>query len=207
MTGPPWDQRLARRLVPLLARTPASPNMVTTFGLMLGLAAALLYAQGDPALADWAGLLFMLAVFNDHLDGELARATGRASTFGHYYDHAAAATSYIGAFVGIGIGLSESDLGAWAPALGASAGASIFVIFSLRTTLEVKLGKHVTSQPNFAGFEIEDALYLLGPATWLGWLEPTILAAGVVTPLFLLWVVWDWWRHQPRAGRLGEGSG
>ncbi len=207
MTDLPWDQRLARRLVPLLARTPATPNAVTTFGLMLGVGAALLYAQGEPVLADWAAPLFMLAVFNDHLDGELARATGRTSTFGHYYDHVAAATSYIGTFVGIGIGLTESGLGAWAPALGASVGVSIFAIFSVRTTMEMKLGKHVTSQPNFAGFEIEDALYLLAPATWLGWLEPLILAAGVVTPLFLLWVVWEWWRHQRPAGSLGEGSG
>ena len=68
-----WDQRLARILVRPLARTSVHPNAITTLGLMMGLLAGYLFAQGDPVLANWAAGVFMFAAFVDHADGELAR--------------------------------------------------------------------------------------------------------------------------------------
>ena len=205
MTATPWDQRIARLIARGLAPTRIRPNVVTSWGLVIGLGAAYLFSRGDAASMNWAGLLFMIAVLNDHLDGELARLTDTTSVFGHYYDHVAAATSYIGAFVGMGIGLARGDMGPTAIALGIAAGVSIVAIFTLRANMESRLGKEVTEQPSFAGFEIEDTLYLIGPITWLGWNGPLLTAAGIGTPLFLLWVVWDWFRQRrgraPKAGR------
>jgi hypothetical protein len=37
---------------------------------------------------------------------------------------------------------------------------------------------------------MEDVMYLVGPITWLGLLQPFVALAGVGTPLFSLWVLW-----------------
>ena len=199
MSSVPYDQRLANRVVAALARTPVTPNMVTTFGLLCGLAAAALYATGEPLKVALGAALFMLAVFNDHLDGGLARATGRTSKFGHYYDHVAVGIAYIGMFVGAGIGLRSGWLGEWAPMLGIIAGLAITVIFMTRITVEVRAGKEYVQQNNYGGFEVEDTLYIVGPVTWLGLLEPFLVAAAIGAPLFLLWVVWRSRRDIARA--------
>jgi len=196
----PWDQRLARPVARALARTPATPNQVTTFGVLCGLAAGALFAQGDPLLADLAAPLFMVAVFSDHVDGELARTTGRTSRFGHYYDHFGAATSYIVMFLGVGAGLRGGPLGDWTVLLGFLAGASVATIFSVRLGMEEAHGKAITKQTSFAGFEPEDTLYVVGPVTWLGALPPFLVAAGVGAPLFLLWVLGQWLRARRAAG-------
>ncbi|MDP7543558.1 MAG: CDP-alcohol phosphatidyltransferase family protein, partial [Alphaproteobacteria bacterium] len=78
-----------------MARTSVHPNAITTLGLMMGLLAGYLFAQGDPVLANWAAGVFMFAAFIDHADGELARLVNKTSTFGHYYDHVAVAVSYV----------------------------------------------------------------------------------------------------------------
>ena len=55
-----WDQRLARILAGLLAHTSIHPNAVTTLGLMMGLLAGCLFAQGDLVLANWAAGVFVV---------------------------------------------------------------------------------------------------------------------------------------------------
>jgi phosphatidylglycerophosphate synthase len=202
MNGPPWDQRLARVLVGPLKRTPVHPNHLTTIGLTLGLTAAVLFAQGDPGLADWAALLFMAAIFMDHADGELARLAGKTSSFGHYYDHATAVTNYVALFVGIGIGLERSVLGGWAAPMGILAGLSVGASFAGRLYIEERFGKELVQQENFAGFEMEDTLYIVGPVTWLGGLVPFLIAACIGAPLFLLFVLWQ----IRKRGRLTAGG-
>lgn len=184
---------------------------MTTFGLFLGLAAGWMYAQGSPALTHWAAVVFVIAAWNDHLDGELARMTGKTSTFGHYYDHASAMTSYIALFVGIGIGqavMGTVPAGIW---LGISAGVAIAAIFTIRMWIEIRFGSDEVKQDTIAGFQIEDTLYIVAPVTWLGGLEPFIWAAGIGTPIFLLWVIFDAFRTYRRltgaGARKGEGSG
>lgn len=205
MSGLPWDQRLARPVARALARTPATPNQVTTFGVLCGLAAGALFAQGETLLANLAAPLFMVAVFTDHVDGELARLTGRSSRFGHYYDHVGAATSYVAMFLGVGAGLRGGPLGDWTMLLGILAGASVATIFSVRLGMEEVHGKAVTKQPMWAGFEPEDTLYVVGPVTWIGALLPFLVAAGIGAPLFLLWVLGQWLRAW-RAARPDRGQ-
>lgn len=204
MSGLPWDQRLARPLARALARTPVTPNQVTTFGVLCGLVAGVLFAQGEAMLANLAAPLFMVAVFTDHVDGEVARMTGRTSRFGHYYDHVAAATSYVAMFLGVGVGLRGGPLGDWSVLLGVLAGASVATIFGVRLGMEQAYGKAITRQSSFAGFEPEDTLYIVGPVTWLGALQPFLVAAGIGTPAFLLWVLWQWLRAR-RAARPDAG--
>ena len=191
-----FDQRIARRAAALLARTPASPNGVTAASIVVGLTAALLLARGD-AWIHLGAALFMVAVWMDHVDGELARQTRRTSTFGHYFDHVAAMTNYVSGFVGAGYGLRHGALGDWGPLLGLSAGFAIAAIMSVRLRMEIRDGRDSVRQTVRSGFEIEDTLYVLAPITWLGLLPYFIAAAGIGAPVFLLYVIWE----SVRAGR------
>lgn len=184
------DQKIARRAAALLARTPASPNGVTAASICVGLIAAYLLSRGDAWMHLGAGV-FMVAVWMDHVDGELARQTGRTSTFGHYFDHAAAMTNYVLGFVGAGFGLRYGVLGDWGPVLGTAAGIAVASIMSVRLHMEVRDGRDSVRQTVHAGFEIEDTLYVLGPITWFGLLDYFILAAGIGAPIFLVYVIWE----------------
>lgn len=195
------DQRLARIAVRPLAGTRITPNMLSLLGMVMGLAAAVLFAMGGYLSTSIGAAVFVVAIWMDHVDGEHARATGQTSPFGHYLDHGCAMTTYIAMFVGAGIGLRDGALGVWAVPLGVIAGAAVVSIFSVRMWIEIRLGSQAVKQRVRAGFEIEDTLYVVGPVTWLDALEPFVVAAGIGAPIFLLWVVWD----GARLARDGRG--
>jgi archaetidylinositol phosphate synthase len=188
--NPPWDQRLARAAARPVGATPVTPNQVTTLSLVIGLLAALLYAQGGWAM-HLGAVCFVLSFWLDHADGELARMTGRTSSFGHYYDLAAGGAVLVALFVGAGIGVREGALGAWSIGLGGAAGLGTAVTFVLRMQLERRAGKAAVRQPNLLGFELEDVMYLVAPITWLGLLQPFLVLAGIGAPLFALLVLWQ----------------
>ena len=74
----------ARRVVHYCAKAGASPNMVTTIGFVLMLAACYLFYEGwylTGLLAGW------IMTFLDTVDGKLARVTIQSSKFGDLYDH------------------------------------------------------------------------------------------------------------------------
>ena len=194
MKDPPFDQRIARVLVRPLARTPLSPNHITVATLALALVAAALFARGDPAAADWGAGLFVLARFLDHFDGELARLTGKTSRLGYYLDYVSGAVSYAALFAGIGIGLAGGPLGGWALLLGAAGAAaalvSMFLNLDIDKQKELAAGEAV-GYPGFAGVELEDGIYLIAPVTWLGWLTPFFVAAGIGATIYCLWTAWS----------------
>ena len=190
MTGPPWDQRLARVLVAPLARTPVTPNHITSASLLVALAAAGLFASGSAAAADWGAGLFVLARFLDHFDGELARLTGKSSRFGYYFDYVAGTISYAALFAGIGIGLAGGVLGDWALLLGAAGAASALIAMPLNLDLDKRRAPgeaKTVGYPAVAGFELEDGIYLIAPVTWLGWLAPFFVACGVGATVYCVW--------------------
>lgn len=187
--GDTWDQRLARFLVRPLVHTPVTPNHVTTLRLLVGLGACAVFAEGDPAWANWGALLFVLSNFIDHADGELARLSGKASRFGHNYDITCDALVHTLVFTAIGFGLRESALGEWAVALGLVAGVSVgilFWIFSHRHRLYGRAGV----QPRWGGFDLEDVLYLVAPIVWLDGQLPLLFVAAGASPLAALWMMW-----------------
>jgi phosphatidylglycerophosphate synthase len=195
VTGKPWDQRLATLLVRPLARTPITPNAMTTIGLGFGLIAAWLFATGR---TEWGGLLFVIAVFWDHTDGELARRTGKTSRFGHHYDRAVAFLNYTLGFAGMGSGVAMGGAD-WALPAGLLSGIAVAGIFALRTIGEQRVGKEFTDQPMLLGFEIEDILYIVGPIAWFGWLEQFLAAAVIGAPLYFFWTLATLYRGRARA--------
>jgi phosphatidylglycerophosphate synthase len=188
----PYDQRLARVMVRPLARLGVHPNHGTALTLVMGVAAAWLFAQGTPVAAHWGAGLFVLARFLDHFDGELARQTGRSSRFGYYFDYMTGGARYALLFLGIGAGLSTGPLGAWSWVLGAGgAGAALL---SLVTNLAYDKQRSpdqgkTEDYPRFGGFELEDGIYLIAPVTWVGWLTPFFVAAGIGALVYCLWTV------------------
>ena len=65
--------------------------------------------------------------------------------------------------------------------------------------MEDRGGKSATEQPCFAGFEIEDVLYLIGPITWFGALRPFLIAAGIGAPIFMLLVIYLFFVQQRKS--------
>ena len=185
-----WDQWLARRIVRPLAGTPITPNHMTTLRLLLGLAACGLFATGTRPEILYAAGLFMASNFVDHMDGELARASGKSSRFGHHYDNACDAFIHVALFVAIGFGLRESWIGGWAPFLGLIAGVSVSALFLLFGRIERRAGTRQARQPRFKGFHLEDVMYFIGPITWSGGLVVLLLAGVGLTPLYALWIAW-----------------
>ena len=76
--------RPAKKTVHVCARLGLTPNMVTTTGLLLVIAACFLFYHGYYA---WGLLAGWIMTFLDTVDGKLARVTINSSQFGHLYDH------------------------------------------------------------------------------------------------------------------------
>lgn len=184
----PYDQRLAHLIVAPLKNTFLHPNIFTLVTLVLGLAAACMFAFAISKLAWLAALLYMLAVFCDHLDGEYARLTGKISQFGHHFDYITGAINYTALFIGIGCGLGH-EIGHWATILGFAAGLSNPFILCLRMRMETKYGLHAVEHPGIGGFEIEDFIYLIGPITWFAGIAWFFVPFALGNIGYLLWTI------------------
>lgn len=196
-TQPPWDARLAHRLVRPLKDTWVTPNHLTTVRLLVGLAAAGAFIPGTYGWSNLAALLLILSNFIDHTDGELARISGKTSRIGHLFDLASDAAVTILLFVAIGLGVGAKSLpplGVSPVILGAVAGSCIALIFYLRMRIEDMLGKAATRQASMGGFETEDVMYLLPLVTLSNGLAPFLMAASICAPLFAIWVLIDYRR-------------
>ena len=80
---------LASRSIVGLARTRVTPNALTTAGVSLCLAAAVIvyFESHDKLLFYWVGaLVFVVGSVLDILDGALARAGGKTTPFGSFLD-------------------------------------------------------------------------------------------------------------------------
>lgn len=66
-----------------LSRTGLSPNLLTTLGLILTAAATAMVVTGRPVTGGW---VLVAGGLMDLFDGAVARASGRATPFGGFYD-------------------------------------------------------------------------------------------------------------------------
>ncbi len=79
--------RLAARLLPLAARAGVHPNLVSMLGVAFALAAGAAYAHWrEPGFVALGFVLMVGWHVCDGLDGQLARATGKASAMGRLVD-------------------------------------------------------------------------------------------------------------------------
>lgn len=70
-------------LVPLISRLKLTPDIMTTIGLIVNLAAAVVIGFGH---LFWGGIIFLLAGLFDLLDGALARYMQKTTLFGALFD-------------------------------------------------------------------------------------------------------------------------
>lgn len=194
MAANTWSHRLARVLVAPLRDTWVTPNHLTTLRLATGLGACALFTQSDPRLDVWGGILWVLSTLLDYADGELARASGKSSRFGHLYDYATDVLCNALFFVSIGIGLCDSVLGWWAVPLGSLAGTSIVAASMLAEAIEKRDASGTKLVPSAGGFDLEHIMYLFGPAAWLGLLLPLLVGAAIGAPLAALCLACIWLR-------------
>ncbi|HJM60544.1 MAG TPA: CDP-alcohol phosphatidyltransferase family protein [Alphaproteobacteria bacterium] len=187
--GVPSDQRLAAWLVQPMAYTPVTSNQLTLVSFVLAAAAAWTLSRGDAF--GLGAVLFMLAVFVDHTDGELARQTGRTSRLGHNLDYLVGAANYTMMYLGAGIGLTVAGYGEAMLYLGVAAALSNPAVMSVRLAIERRRGEEAVAHPYFAGFEIEDFVYLIGPFAWVGVFDWFFLAFGLGAIGYLGWQSWE----------------
>jgi len=181
-----WTHRLARIAVRPLLGTRVTPNHLTTARLVTGLVACALFAVGLYATDVWAGIFWVVSAFLDRADGELARIGGKTTSWGHAYDYACDTLVNALFFLAIGIGASGGALGTYAIALGVLAGGGIVVSNILSEAFENRLASGTRIYAGGGGFDFDDLLYLLGPASWLGWLAPMLIGASFGAPLMAI---------------------
>ena len=179
-----WIHRAARIFARPLARTPVTPNQVTTLRLAVGLAAAAALAQGEVDWRHWGAGLFVLSLFLDRLDGELARLSGKTSPWGHRYDLFSDTLCNVFAFLGLGIGLRAGEFGAWAPAMGLVAGLAIAAILWLVVRMESRHGPRAGELGTAAGFDPDDGMIAVPILIWLGLSDWLLVAACIGAPAF-----------------------
>jgi len=188
----PWDQRIARRLVQPLVATAVTPNHLTALSLIVAVLGAGLFALGKPGFANWGAVLFVSGRFLDHFDGELARLSGRSSRFGYYFDYVAGALSYAALFVGIGVGIARAGGSVWP--YGLAAVGTLAALSGMLLNLDVDRHSDggegdAVGYPAYAGFELEDGIYLIAPLTWLGLIKPFFVLAAVGSCLYVVWTL------------------
>ncbi len=192
MTKELYAQRLASVLAVQLAKIDASPNHVTAVSLLFGLAGAGFFALGEPWAANLGAGLFVIARFLDSVDGRLAVVADRRTKFGYYFDYVTGVLCYSALFAGMGIGLAGGPLGSWTYAVGAAGVTSAIVSAFLNHSLDRLSGlgeSESVGYPVFGGFSLEDGIFLIAPVTWIGWLTPFFVLAGIGATIYCLWTL------------------
>src|SRR5438445_7209618 len=174
---------LAARAVTGLARTRVTPNVLTAGGVTLCLAAAVLvpFESRDRLLFYWLGAaVFVFGSVLDILDGALARAGGKSTVFGAFFD---STTDRVGegamlAAIGLVFARAGNDI---AVVFTIVAVAGSFLVPYVRAKAEalglrgdVGLGSRaervvvITAGLVFAPWGgLQWAIYLLGATAWL----------------------------------------
>jgi phosphatidylglycerophosphate synthase len=159
--------------------TAIRPNHLTTLRLLTGLAACACLSMDQRSAAWWGGGLWIVSAFLDRADGELARLGKLTSPGGHLYDYYVDVTVNSLLFAAIGSGLRHGWLGPWAVPLGLLTAVSLLLGSVFSHQLEVRSPPGTKAYTGKWGFDPEDALYIIGPLAWLGWLAPFLVAASI----------------------------
>ena len=91
-------QRIIDAMVRWLARGHINPNILTSVGVAINVASGLLFGFG---LFFWAGIVLIVANLFDMLDGQVARLSGRVTSFGGFLDSSLDRLSDMVVFVGL----------------------------------------------------------------------------------------------------------
>ena len=183
MSHDSWTHLLARRAIRPLLGTRVTPNHLTTLRLLTGVAACVLVGLGTRWGAWWGGAMWLVSAFLDRADGELARVGNMMSASGHRYDYYVDNGVNALFFVAAGFAVRDGWLGPWSIPLGLLGGVSLLVGSWWSELLEQRSPAGTRAYSGAAGFDPDDALYLMGPIAWLGWLSPIVVGTALVSPV------------------------
>src|SRR5437899_7721774 len=91
-------QRIIDAMVRWLARGHINPNLLTFIGVAINVGSGLLFGFGK---FFWAGIVLIVANLFDMLDGQVARLSGRVTSFGGFLDSSLDRLSDMVVFVGL----------------------------------------------------------------------------------------------------------
>src|SRR5436189_5109909 len=91
-------QRIIDAMVRWLAHGHINPNILTVVGVAINVGSGLLFGMGQ---FFWAGIVLIVANLFDMLDGQVARMSGRVTSFGGFLDSSLDRLSDMVVFVGL----------------------------------------------------------------------------------------------------------
>jgi len=91
-------QRIIDAMVRWLAHGHINPNILTVVGVAINVGSGLLFGYGK---FFWAGIVLIVANLFDMLDGQVARLSGRVTSFGGFLDSSLDRLSDLVVFVGL----------------------------------------------------------------------------------------------------------
>jgi len=91
-------QRIIDAMVRWLAHGHINPNILTIVGVAINVASGMLFGFG---MFFWAGIVLIVANLFDMLDGQVARLSGRVTSFGGFLDSSLDRLSDMVVFVGL----------------------------------------------------------------------------------------------------------
>ena len=167
-----WFSKVVRPLLAALARLGLTPNGVSLLGLMLVVAAGAAASQGRFL---FSGLLFSTGGLLDAIDGELARATGRAGEQGAFFD---SLCDHCGDFA-MSLGL------VWFYLPRGAFGEVVLVFVALFASM---LGSHVRSRAAMLGIDLKDVglatrferMVVLAAGLFLGRVRPALALLATI---------------------------
>lgn len=125
-----WFNRpLGRLLSRMLIHTPVSPNQVSVFAILVGVASGWFFALGSYQDAVMGAILLQLSASIDCVDGDIARIVFKESALGKWLDIIGDQIVHIAVFAGIGIGLWRAGVDAPVIPLAISAGVGVVISF------------------------------------------------------------------------------
>jgi phosphatidylglycerophosphate synthase len=134
----PLVRHLSYRLTPLLLKTSATPNQITTVSLLLGLACAVCFIQGSWVTGIIGGLLLVASYTFDNCDGEVARIKKMSSEFGAKLDDMSDWIVDASFFAALGYGTAQVNGQQFWFWLGLAAAAGAFIDYIVDLIHEAK---------------------------------------------------------------------
>ena len=131
------NRPISLSLTRVLLHTPATPNAVTFFNLLVGVYAGYLLSQGEVLTIALGALLMQVVSILDGVDGELARMKLLQSPIGAWFDSVSDDVIRVATIMGLGLGcyaLSPDPSYLWASALGTL--AILSTVFTLYRDLQ-----------------------------------------------------------------------
>lgn len=162
--GSDFDQ-VVHRILPFVARIPLSPDTLTLVGVGVSALAAVAFATDRLLLA---GTLMLVAGFFDLIDGVVARAQGKVSRAGAFFDSSMDRASDLLIFAGITVSAARSGDTLWLCVVLWALSASVMTSY-VRARAEV-----ILPSLSVGYMERGERFVLIILGAWTGFLQPAI---------------------------------